>query len=82
MCLFTQRAVSQVPRSGSATLTGAPLQWEGSLAAVAMATHRVDDGLGVYSAFPRINPTSKTCSVTLTMEIHTENVMPFSLTLE
>ncbi len=49
--------------------------WEGFLAAVAMATHYVDDGLEVYSAFPRISPPLKTCPVTLCMETRAENVL-------
>lgn len=75
MCVFTHRAVSQVLCSGSATLIGPPLPWEGFSPAVAMATRRVDDGLEVYSMFRRITPPSKICSVTLIMEILTENVM-------
>lgn len=75
-CLFFhQRAVSQVLCGGSATLIGPPLPWEGFSAAVAMATHHVDDGPEVYSVFPRIIPPPKTCSVI--MEIHIQNVMRF-----
>lgn len=55
VCLYTQQAICQVPSSGSATLIGHLMLWEGLFfffsAAVAMEAHRVDDGLGV-SAHP------------------------------
>lgn len=76
--VFSQLSV-KFPVFGTATLIGHPLSWEGFFflsAAVAMATHRVDDdGLKVYSVLPPINPPPKTCSVTLITEIYTENVL-------
>ena len=47
----------------------------GLLAAVAMATHHVGDGLEVCSVFSQIKPLLKTCTVTLIKEIHTGNVI-------
>lgn len=78
ICLFT--AVSQVPCFWHCHTDWPSFIMGGFFfflsAAVAMATHRVDDdGLKVYSVLPPINPPPKTCSVTLITEIYTENVL-------